>query len=119
MPDSVTSSSCGVSSAGVSLRDRIGLALMNAPDLLAAITPHAGRTVILHGHRHIDWVGITGETVLYSAPSVTLGMEEYRGRFSIHEFSVSPTGRIQITANDRVKASQTIPSLNGFDTDRP
>ena len=104
---------------GISLKDRIGLALMNAPDLLAAITPYAGRTVILHGHRHVDWVGITGETVLCSAPSVTLGMEEYRAHFSIHEFSISPTGGIQLTATDRVKVSQTIPSLGGFDTDRP
>ena len=32
---------------GISLSDRIGLALMNGPDLLAAIAPHAGRTVIL------------------------------------------------------------------------
>lgn len=104
---------------GISLRDRIGLALMNAPDLLAAITPHAARTVILHGHRHIGWVGITGQAVLCSAPSVTLGMEEYRGQFDIHEFSVSPAGRIQITSNERVKVSQTIPALEGFDEDRP
>jgi Calcineurin-like phosphoesterase len=104
---------------GIKLSDRIGLALMNAPDLLAAITSHAGRTVILHGHRHVDWVGITGETVLCSAPSVTLGMEEYRGRFSIHEFSVSPTGRLEITANDRVKISQTFQSLDDFQKDSP
>jgi Calcineurin-like phosphoesterase len=104
---------------GISLRDRIGLALMNAPDLLAAITPHAGRTLVLHGHRHVDWVGITGETVLCSAPSVTLGREEYRGRFSIHEFTVSPVGRIQITANQRVKVSQAMRLLDGFDRDWP
>jgi len=103
---------------GINLRDRIGLALMNAPDLLAVIAPQSARTVILHGHRHIDWVGITGEMVVCSAPSVTLGMEQYRGRFSIHEFSVSPTGRIQITANERVKVSQTIRSLDGLG-DRP
>ena len=103
---------------GISLRDRIGLALMNAPDLLAAITPHAGCRLILHGHRHVDWVGITGETVLCSAPSVTLGMEQYRGRFSIHEFSVSPTGRIDLTANERLKVSPTIPSVDDFLTDR-
>jgi hypothetical protein len=103
---------------GIRLQDRIGLALMNALDLLAAITPHAGRTVILHGHRHVDWVGITGKTVLCSAPSVTLGMQQYRGRFSIHEFSVSPTGRIQITANERVQVSPTILSLDGLDRDR-
>jgi hypothetical protein len=104
---------------GIKLSDRIGLALMNAADLLAVIAPHAGRTIILHGHRHVDWVGITGETVLCSAPSVTLGMEEYRGRFSIHEFSVVPTGRIQITANHRVQVSQTKHSLDGLGTDRP
>jgi hypothetical protein len=46
-------------------------------------------------------------------------MEEYRGRFSIHEFNVSPSGKIQMTANDRVKISQTIPSLDSFDTDQP
>ena len=93
---------------GVSLSDRIGLALMNAADLLAVITPHAARTVILHGHRHVDWIGITGHTVLCSAPSVTLGMEQYRGRFNIHEFTVSEGGKIQITANQRVKVSETI-----------
>ncbi len=103
---------------GIPLRDRIGLALMNAPDLLAAIKQHAGRVVILHGHRHVDWIGTTGETVLCSAPSVTLGLEQYRGRFTIHEFSVSPTGIIQITANNRVKVSQSIRSLDGIDRDR-
>jgi predicted phosphodiesterase len=81
----------------ISLRERIGLALMNAPDLLAAIAPHGGRTLILHGHRHVEWVGITGETVLCSAASVTLGRDKYRGRFGIYEFTVSPTGRIQMT----------------------
>ena len=93
---------------GISLSDRIGLALMNAADLLAVITPHAARTVILHGHRHVDWIGITGQTVLCSAPSVTLGMEQYRGRFTIHEFTVSGEGKIQITANQRVKVSDTM-----------
>jgi 3',5'-cyclic AMP phosphodiesterase CpdA len=103
---------------GIRLSDRIGLALMNSPDLLAAIAPHAGRLVVLHGHRHVDWVGITGQTVLCSAPSVTLGMEQYRGRFSIHEFSVSPDGRIQITANHRVKVSESSRSWNSADADR-
>jgi hypothetical protein len=103
---------------GIPLRDRIGLALMNGPDLLSAITPHARRTLILHGHRHVEWVGITGETVLCSAPSVTLGKEQYRGRFNIYELTISPTGTIQIAANERVKVSQRILSKDGFDGDR-
>ena len=104
---------------GIPLRDRIGLALMNAPDLLAAISPHAGRAVFLHGHRHVEWIGITGENILCSAPSVTLGMEEYRRRFNIHEFSVGPGGKIQITATESVKVSSSQPSPRGFDRDRP
>ena len=104
---------------GISLSDRIGLALMNAADLLAVITPHAARTVILHGHRHVDWIGITGQTVLCSAPSVTLGMERYRGRFNIHEFTVSGGGKIQITANQRVKVSESMSVPEDFERARP
>jgi 3',5'-cyclic AMP phosphodiesterase CpdA len=74
---------------GIPLRDRIGLALMNAPDLLAAITPHAGRTMILHGHRHVDWVGITGETVLCSAPSVSWGWRDTAGALAFTSWAVA------------------------------
>src|SRR5262249_39717411 len=87
---------------GISLTDRIGLALMNAADVLAVISPHSSRTLILHGHRHIEWTGSTGSTVLCSAPSVTLGKEEYRGRFTIHEFAVGTNG-IQLRTNEHVK----------------
>lgn len=104
---------------GIRLSDRIGLALINAADLLAAITPHAGRTVVLHGHRHVDWMGVTGSAVLCSAPSVTLGMEQYRGRFNIHEFTVSSGGKIQITANQRVKVSESISIPHEFERSRP
>ena len=101
----------------ISLSDRIGLALINAPDLLAAITPHARRTLILHGHRHVEWVGMTGETVLCSAPSVTLGKDEYRGRFNIYELTIGPRGTIHIAKNERVKVIQAIRSQEGFDRD--
>jgi len=104
---------------GIRLSDRIGLALINAADLLAAIAPHAGRTVILHGHRHVDWMGITGKTVLCSAPSVTLGMEQYRGRFNIHEFTVSDGGKIQITASQRVKVRETVGGPDELERVRP
>ena len=84
---------------GIPLRDRIGLALMNAADLLAAISPHAER-------------GAIRGTVLCSAPSVTMGLEKYRGRFTIHEFTVSSTSRIRVTANERINTSVTPPALS-------
>jgi 3',5'-cyclic AMP phosphodiesterase CpdA len=93
--------------ASISLTDRIGLALVNAPDLLAAIAPHASRCLVLHGHRHRDWIGTCQDVVLCSAPSVTMGSQEgqYRGSFHIHEFAIGAGGGIRLTATERVKVS--------------
>jgi 3',5'-cyclic AMP phosphodiesterase CpdA len=91
----------------VSLRERIGLALINAPDLVASLRPHAGRVLVLHGHRHRDWIGVYGELVVCSAPSASLGTEgadKYRGSFHIHQLSVT-SSRLQLIATDRVRVS--------------
>jgi hypothetical protein len=92
--------------ASISLRDRIGLALINGPDVLAAIAPYASRTVILHGHRHKDWIGRCGELVLCSAPSVTMGSGysgERWGSFRVHELALGPDARIRLVTTRRVK----------------
>ena len=91
--------------ASISLRDRIGLALVNAPALLAAIAPYTSRIVILHGHRHRDWIGICRNVVLASAPSVTMGSEteKYVGSFHVDEFSLGAGGQIRLNSTCRVK----------------
>ena len=93
--------------ASISLRYRIGLALVNAPDVLAAIAPYASRVLILHGHRHTDWIGTCGDVVLCSAPSVSLGAshgeEKYRGSFHIHDLAFGADGGIRLTTTERVK----------------
>ena len=93
--------------ASISLTDRIGLALVNAADVLAAIAPHASRCLVLHGHRHRDWIGTCQDVVLCSAPSVTMGSQggTYRGSFHVHEFAVGAGGGIRLTATERVKVS--------------
>jgi 3',5'-cyclic AMP phosphodiesterase CpdA len=91
--------------ASMSLRERLGLALVNAPDLLAVIAPHAPRTVVLHGHRHRDWIGVCGEVVVCSAPSSTLGTDAasgYRGSFHVHELAFGAGGEVRLTATRRV-----------------
>jgi hypothetical protein len=87
----------------IPLRDRIGLALINAPDVLAAITPHASRVLVLHGHRHIDWIGTYGDVVLCSAPSASLGTEGKHdpGSFHVYDFSVGNGGSIRLGASER------------------
>jgi hypothetical protein len=93
--------------ASISLRDRIGLALVNAPALLAAIAPHAPRIIVLHGHRHRDWIGTCRNVVLASAPSVTMGSEteKYVGSFHVDELSLGAAGNIRLNSTRRVKVS--------------
>jgi len=91
--------------ASIPLRDRVGLALVNAPDLLAAVVPHASRVLVFHGHRHRDWIGTCGEVVLCSAPSVTLGcegVEDDRGSFRIHELALATGGQIDLVATQQI-----------------
>jgi 3',5'-cyclic AMP phosphodiesterase CpdA len=92
----------------ISLRDRIGLALINAPDVLAAIGPHARRILVMHGHRHRDWIGACGDVVLCSAPSVALGSygsETDRGSFHIHELAIGAGGELRLMTTERVQVA--------------
>ena len=92
----------------ISLRDRVGLALVNAPDLLAALAPHASRLLVFHGHRHRDWIGRSGEVVLCSAPSIMLGSQEGgngRGVFHIHELALGPAGDFRLRTTERVEVA--------------
>jgi 3',5'-cyclic AMP phosphodiesterase CpdA len=94
--------------ASISLRERIGLALVNAPDLIAALAPHSARALVLHGHRHRDWIGVCGGIVLCSAPSATLGVEEaddYRGSFRVDEFAVAAGGAMHLAATERISVA--------------
>jgi hypothetical protein len=90
----------------IGLRERIGLALVNAPDLLAVIAPHSRRVIVLHGHRHKDWIGVCGNVVLCSAPSTSLGggsADNYRGSFHLHQLAVETDGGIRLKATERVR----------------
>ncbi len=88
----------------IRLRDRIGLALINAPDVMAAIAPHAHRTLVLNGHRHRDWIGTCGDVTLCSAPSTTLGSSDsmYQGSFRIHELDTGMGGSVRLIHTERV-----------------
>jgi 3',5'-cyclic AMP phosphodiesterase CpdA len=89
----------------ISLSERIGLALVNAPDVLAALAPHAARILVLHGHRHRDWIGAYGDVVLGSAPSASLGADgadKYRGSFHVHELAFGDEGSVRLTKTERV-----------------
>jgi hypothetical protein len=93
--------------ASTSLRDRVGLALVNASDVLAAIAPYASRTLVLHGHRHWDWIGTCGGVVLCSAPSAALGSQagKHVGSFRIHDLAFDGRGGTCLTKTEKVKVA--------------
>ena len=89
----------------ISLRVRIGLALVNALGLLGTLILHAARIIVLHGHRHWDWIGAYGDVVLGSAPSAALGADaadKYCGSFHVHDFTFGVGGRVRPTRTERV-----------------
>lgn len=93
---------------GISLMDRISLALVNASDVIAAIQPYASQLIVLHGHRHRDWIGDCGGIVLCSAPSAALGSqsgEKYVGSFFIHDLAFGEDGSVQLIKTDLVKVA--------------
>ncbi|HXE23604.1 MAG TPA: metallophosphoesterase, partial [Roseiarcus sp.] len=49
--------------------ERIGTALVNGSWFQRVLKPYAGRIVVMHGHRHVDWVGACGRLRIVSAPS--------------------------------------------------
>ncbi|MBN1488561.1 MAG: metallophosphoesterase [Phycisphaerae bacterium] len=51
------------------LSERIGTALVNGNWFLRSLQPLEKRIVLMHGHRHIDWIGECSGLVIVSAPS--------------------------------------------------
>jgi 3',5'-cyclic AMP phosphodiesterase CpdA len=93
---------------GLGLQERAGVVLVNATDVLRVIARCDRPVVILHGHRHRDWIGTRGGAVLCSAPSVTLGDRGSRrrdGSFSIYDIVFASDGRVQVPGVDRVSVA--------------
>jgi hypothetical protein len=61
---------------GAKLADRIGTALVNGHWLLGRLRRHGARLIVLHGHRHRDWVGRCGGLRIISAPSPVMGARD-------------------------------------------
>jgi 3',5'-cyclic AMP phosphodiesterase CpdA len=55
------------------LSERIGTALINGSWLMRHLGRLDDRAVVMHGHRHIDWMGECGGLVIISAPSPVMG----------------------------------------------
>jgi predicted MPP superfamily phosphohydrolase len=81
---------------------RIGTALLNGSWFIRKLRPHASRVVLMHGHRHLDWVGTFGTLRVVSGPSPVMNATAGNPTcFYIHKL-VTGRGRIRLMQPQRV-----------------
>ncbi len=85
------------------LSERIGTALINGNWFLRRLQPKAERVVLMHGHRHIDWIGECGGLVIVSAPSpvmeATNDLDTY---FYVHTLEAGQDKRLRLLKPQRI-----------------
>jgi len=87
---------------------RIGTALINGSWMIRRLGRLAGKVVLMHGHRHVDWVGTCGGLLIVSAPSPVMGSasgpEPY---FYVHSLAVGTDGALQLRQAEKVTLGNT------------
>jgi hypothetical protein len=83
--------------------ERIGTALINGSWFVRRLQRLGHRAVVMHGHRHIDWIGECGSLRIISAPSPVMEAtdDECTGCY-IHALAAGPEGRLCLLAPERV-----------------
>lgn len=84
--------------------ERIGTALINGSWFVRVLKPVADRIVMMHGHRHIDWIGRVGSLTVVSAPSPVMEARDSDSTcFYIHTIGVQPDGRLALAKPERIE----------------
>jgi hypothetical protein len=87
----------------VAFSERVGTALVNGSWFVRKLRPFAARMVVMHGHRHIDWIGRCGCLKIVSAPSPVMGSTDDKPtHFHIHTLVAGPAGRISLLRPERI-----------------
>jgi hypothetical protein len=84
--------------------ERIGTALINGSWFVRRLEALADRAVVMHGHRHIDWIGTCGRLKIISAPSPVMdATDDATTYFYIHTLAAGPDGRLDLLPPERVE----------------
>ncbi len=81
--------------------ERIGTALVNGSWFQRILKPYAGRIVVMHGHRHVDWIGACGALRVVSAPSPVMAPDSKPTHFYIHALGPRPDGGLALMTPSR------------------
>ena len=93
------------------LSERIGTALINGNWFVRKMQPLAGKVILMHGHRHIDWIGHCAGLVVVSAPSPVMEVtDEKPTAFYIHTLAIGTDGRLRLLNPERI----TVPGRNSL-----
>jgi Calcineurin-like phosphoesterase len=89
--------------------ERIGTALINGSWFQRVLKPYAERVVVMHGHRHVDWIGACGKLKIVSAPSPVMAPDSKPTHFYVHALGPGPDGRLAVMRPTRIDlaAAQT------------
>jgi len=86
------------------LSERIGTALINGNWFLRRLRPFAGRAVLMHGHRHVDWIGECEGLLIISAPSPVMeATDDMPTAFYIHTVATNGDGRLRLLEPERIE----------------
>ena len=85
------------------LSERIGTALINGNWFIRSLKPLAAQALLMHGHRHIDWIGECAGLRIISAPSPVMeATNEKPTAFYIHTLAIDPDGLLRLRQPERV-----------------
>ena len=90
--------------AAKALSERVGTALINGNWFVRQLKPLANRAVLMHGHRHIDWIGRCANLLIVSAPSPVMeATDDLPTYFYIHTVELSSSGHLILLRPERVE----------------
>jgi hypothetical protein len=85
------------------LSERIGTALVNGNWFVRRLQALGGRAVLMHGHRHTDWIGKCGGLLIVSGPSPVMeATDDANTYFYIHTLAAQTNGQFGLLAPERV-----------------
>lgn len=83
--------------------ERIGTALINGSWFVRQLQQLGSNIIVMHGHRHIDWIGRCGHTRIVSAPSPVMeDTGDDMTYFYIHTLGLDDTGALQLLPPERI-----------------
>jgi Calcineurin-like phosphoesterase len=85
------------------LSQRIGTALVNGNWFVRRLQALGGRAVLMHGHRHIDWIGECARLLIVSAPSPVMeATNDIDTYFYIHALTIREDGLLGLLPPERI-----------------